>query len=230
MNDVPIRNAATMVVLRDAAGPRPSVLMGQRGKSAAFMPEKFVFPGGAMDAADSLVRLAAGLPPDCRTAITEGVAPHLAETLPATAIRELWEETGLILGRPGTWVLPPPEDWQAFAQRGYLPDASGLRFIFRAVTPRGQPRRFDARFFLVDAAHLANDPDDFSGASDELSALQWVPLAEARRLPLPFITEVVLAEVAAALPSLEPPAVVPFFDGGSEEVQLRQLRARKAAL
>lgn len=227
MTEVQIRNAATVIVLRDAAGPQPSVLMGQRGKAAVFFPEKFVFPGGAVDVADSLVPLAAGLPQVCRDKLSEGVAPHLASALPAAAIRELWEETGLILGRPGKWSAPIPAEWQGFADLGFVPDASALRFVFRAITPRGMPRRFDARFFLVDAARLATDPDDFSRASDELSALQWVPLADARRFPLPFITEVVLAEVAAALPGLEPPASVPFFDGRQEEVLFQQLRGAK---
>jgi len=44
-----VRDAATVIVLRDP--DRPHVLMGQRGKTAAFMPDKFVFPGGAVDAA-----------------------------------------------------------------------------------------------------------------------------------------------------------------------------------
>ena len=55
-----IRNAATVIVLRDRT-TFPSILMGQRGSKAAFMPNKFVFPGGAVDAGDSDVAL--GTPP-----------------------------------------------------------------------------------------------------------------------------------------------------------------------
>src|SRR5690606_12979009 len=111
----------------------------------------------------------------------------------------LWEETGLALGAPGDWPAEVPGDWGSFAAMGLRPAARPLTFVFRAITPPGPPRRFDARFFLADAAHVAGDPDDFSRAADELSHLHWVPLAEARQLNLPFITEVVLGEVAALL-------------------------------
>ena len=79
-----------------------------------------------------------------------------AHALAAAAIRELWEETGLPLGQPGPADLPG--DWAGFAARGLRPDASALRFIFRAITPPGRTRRFDARFFLADAGALAGDP------------------------------------------------------------------------
>jgi 8-oxo-dGTP pyrophosphatase MutT (NUDIX family) len=134
----------------------------------------------------------------------------MAGAIAAAAIRELWEETGLALARPGHWQ--PAAGWEAFAERGLVPAADGLRFVFRAITPPGRPRRFDARFLLADASSLAGDPDDFSQASDELNHLQWVPLAEARSFDLPFITEVVLAEVVARLPSLDAPERVAFFD------------------
>jgi len=88
-----------------------------------------------------------------------------------------------------------------------------------ARAPRGlRPRRFDARFFLADAASLASDPDDFARACDELSHLQWIPLDEVRRFNLPFITEVVLAEVAAMLRAgRRVPESVPFFRNREEE-------------
>ncbi len=194
-----VRDAATMVLVRQDAGA-PAVLMGLRGAGAAFMPNKYVFPGGAVDAGDATVPLAAPLHPAClgRLDLPPGAAGRGA-ALAAAAIRELWEETGLRLGRPGAWPGTPPADWQGFAETGLLPDPGSLRFLFRAITPPGRPRRFDARFFIADAARLVGDPDDFSRACDELSHLHWVPLAEARALDLPFITEVVLAEIEARL-------------------------------
>ncbi len=211
-----IRDAATMILVRDPGG-HPAVLMGQRGAKAAFMPDKFVFPGGAVDPDDAEVPLATPLSPLCTSRISEGTPPVIARALAATAIRELWEETGLILGTPGTWDAPPPPDWAGFAATGHRPAAGDLSLVFRAITPPGRPRRFDARFLLADAAALSGDPDDFSRASDELSALQWIPIAEARRFDLPFITEVALAEVAARLPDLAPPQSVPFFRNDDEE-------------
>ena len=213
-----VRPAATVILLRrDGDGPR--VLMGMRGAGAAFMPSKFVFPGGAVDPDDGKVPLA-GLPAEpCRRRL-EADAPGAA-AIAAAAIRELWEETGLPLGRAGGWQAPP--GWDGFARRGLVPDASGLRFVFRAITPPGRPRRFDARFLLADAGQVAGDPDDFSGACDELSHLAWLPLDEARRLDLPFITEVVLAEVAALARGEDMAAGVPFFDNSGPVPTFRRL-------
>lgn len=194
---VAIRDAATVVLLRrDNDGP-PRVLMGMRGTAAVFMPSKYVFPGGAVDPGDH----GAAVPCDDPRLSLE---PREGESVTAQALlgcvlRELEEETGLAL------------------REGAAPT-----FFFRAITPPGRPRRFDARFFLIDAAELTGDPDDFSGACDELSHLHWVPLPEARALDLPFITEVVLAEVAALAAEagdgpLPRPAAVPFFDNRGEE-------------
>ncbi len=213
MDKTAIRDAATVVVLR-SAGTDPAVLMGQRGAQAAFMPNKFVFPGGAVDADDASIALARPLSAPCRARLA-GPGPG-PEALAAAAIRELWEETGLVLGQRDAWP-DPPKDWSGFAATGHRPDADALRFVFRAITPPGRPRRFDARFFLIDAGHIAGDLDDFSRASDELSHLQWVLLPEARRFDLPFITEIVLAEIAARLPDLSAPPAVPFFKNDDED-------------
>ena len=222
----PIRDAATVILARQLP-EGPAVLMGQRGARAAFMPSKFVFPGGAVDPGDGAVPLARPFAPACTARLAEDCDRPLAATaFAAAAIRELWEETGLRLGRPGAWPAPPPPDWQGFATTGLLPDAGALRFIFRAITPAGRPRRFDARFFLAEAGALADDPDDFSRAADELSHIAWVPIAEARRLDLPFVTEVVLAEVAALLAAGSPqPEAIPFFDNRGPRPRFRSLAA-----
>lgn len=218
-----IRNAATVIVVRDR-DHAPKVLMGQRGSKAAFMPNKFVFPGGAVDPQDSAVSLTTSIPEPCRSRLQKDADPALCDALCVAAIRELFEETGQILGQPGVWSSAPPEDWSAFAQNGYLPDASGLQFVFRAITPPGRPRRFDARFFMVDAAQLRTDIDDFTAASDELSHLQWIALNEVRAFDLPFITEVVLAEVTARIKDTGPPKSVPFFRNDDEESLFLRLR------
>ncbi len=218
-----IRNAATVIVLRDRWS-EPSILMGQRGAKAAFMPNKFVFPGGAVDAADDAVPLVADLPAICGERLSEHSEPGLQNALAAAAVRELWEETGLVLGEPGDWEGAVPDDWKSFAAMGFRPSANALQFVFRAVTPPGRPRRFDARFFLVDAEAVQGDLDDFSRASDELSHLQWVPLGRARELDLPFITEVVLAEVTARVTRPEPPASVPMYLNNEEQSLFLQLK------
>lgn len=211
-----IRNAATVIVLRDRH-QQPKILMGQRGAKAAFMPNKFVFPGGAVDAGDAHIPLAQPLSELCAERLNEDiiVPPLTPDALAVAAIRELWEETGQILGSASDWH-DAPEDWQDFAQLGHRPNAAPLQFVFRALTPPGRPRRFDARFFLVDADDLTSELDDFSAASDELSHLQWVDLEQARSFDMPFITEVVLSEVQARAQSTEPPASVPFFKNNEE--------------
>ncbi len=221
-----LRDAATVLLVRRApAGP--SVLMGMRGAGAAFMPSKYVFPGGAVDPGDASVPLAAPLAATCAARLAQGAAAGLAPALAVAAVRELWEETGLMLGERGAWPGMIPPDWTEFAASGYLPSAAPLTFVFRAITPPGRPRRFDARFFLADADRVLGDPDDFSKACDELSHLHWVPISEARRLNLPFITEVVLAEVAALLTTgsaaITPPDSVPFFDNSGERSEFRRL-------
>jgi 8-oxo-dGTP pyrophosphatase MutT (NUDIX family) len=186
VNPVPIRSAASVILWRQTE-KGAQVLMGQRGSSAVFMPSKYVFPGGAVDAGDhSKGHLTAA----CQMRLTQHCAPDAPapEAIAGCALRELVEETGLSLA----------------------PNAA-LSFVFRAITPAGSPRRFDARFFMADAAQVAGDADDFAAAADELSHLHWIGLTQARHLDLPFITEVVLAEVAANLDG-RPQTGVPFFD------------------
>ncbi|KIC13840.1 NUDIX hydrolase [Leisingera sp. ANG-Vp] len=211
-----IRNAATVIAMRGRMSEDPQVLMGQRGAKAAFMPNKFVFPGGAVDPADAQIALASPLPELCQERLADKAPGGVQHALSVAAVRELWEETGLILGEPGNWSGEVPEDWQSFAATGHVPSAKDMQFVFRALTPPGRPRRFDARFFLVDADQVTGNLDDFSQASDELSHLQWIPLSEVRSFDLPFITEVVLAEVTARVQDAEPPQSVPYFHNNDE--------------
>lgn len=201
MTDEPIRPAATVVLWRESP-EGPQVLMGQRGEGAVFMPSKFVFPGGRVDAEDSPGR-PGFLTDDCARRLMLMVPPDAPtpETLVATALRELTEETGLNLAGM---------------------DHPTLTFIFRAITPPGRTRRFDARFLLAHADSLDDNREDFSLASGELQHLRWLPLPEARALDLPFITEVVLAEVAALVAGHDQPGV-PFFDNSGPTPQFRRL-------
>jgi 8-oxo-dGTP pyrophosphatase MutT (NUDIX family) len=186
MAEVPVRPAATVILWRnEPAGP--SVLMGMRGAQAVFVPSKYVFPGGGVDHSD---HAEGHLTTECRDRLLLNPLPGspAPEALAACALRELSEETGLTLAPLAT-----------------------LLFFFRAITPAGAPRRFDARFFLADAGQVRGDLDDFGAATDELSHLH-----------LPSITEIVLAEVAAFLAG-HPRSGVPFFDNSGPVPEFRRL-------
>lgn len=220
-----IRDAATLLLVRRESG-RAQVLMGQRGKSAAFMPSKFVFPGGAVDADDRAfgpVPLSA----QCAPRLAAEAETDLAMALALAAIRETFEETGLALGHSDATArdrtATAPQGWRDFCALGLRPASELLRFVFRAVTPPGRPRRFDARFFVTDARHVVGDPDDFTRASGELSHLRWIALDEARSLEMPFITEIVLAELAEILQDETADRPVPFFRHGAGRSEFIQL-------
>ncbi|MDJ1007920.1 MAG: NUDIX hydrolase [Paracoccaceae bacterium] len=200
-----IRDAATLILVRNPAR-NPAILMGRRRRGAVFMPGKVVFPGGAVDPGDGAVPLTGDLSPECRARLAaKGGAPN---RFVAAAIRELWEEAGLAWAAPGRFAAPS-RDWDGLARRGLAPKATGLAYIYRAITPPGRPRRFDARFFLADAAGLATDADDFAAASGELADLRWVALPEIDGLDIAPVTRTVLGFVLPRLPDLGPPPEVP---------------------
>lgn len=187
----PIRDAASTILWRKGTSGI-EVLMGQRGKSASFMPSKFVFPGGRVEPDDSKYADQSLLAPLCMKRLRLSCAAEAASplTLAGAALRELEEETGLRLR------LPAPH---------------AMRYVFRAITPPGAPRRFDARFFLVHADSLESDKVDSTSPDNELSQLQWITIADSRKLDLPFITGIVLEEVEALVVNHRDDGV-PFFN------------------
>lgn len=160
---VAARHAASLLVLRDRATQGPEVLMGLRGAGHRFMPNRLVFPGGRVDPEDHHVVPASDLRPHVAARLGED-----AQALGVAAARELEEETGLTLGAPP--VLAP------------------MDYIARAITPDPQPIRFDARFLVVDAAHVSGT----LAGSGELEALAWYGLDQALALDLAFPTRGVL--------------------------------------
>jgi 8-oxo-dGTP pyrophosphatase MutT (NUDIX family) len=132
------------------------------------MPNRLVFPGGAVDPSDLRAPCATPLPPHTRTRLEKAASPDLAHGLAIAAARELHEETGLSLG------IPPTLD--------------GLEFLCRLVTPPSEPVRFNARFLLVDAARS----DGELAGSGELEALRYYPPTEALALDLALPTRRVI--------------------------------------
>ena len=211
------RDAATLIIL-DRDGPEPRLLMGRRHDRHVFMPGKFVFPGGRVDRGDGRARALDELHPEvaAKLALRPGgsMSRSRARALALAAVRETYEEAGLLIGRRTGRSPAASGPWAAFAERGVVPALSAFRFLARAITPPGRPRRFDARFFVVEAAEIGARLESPAGPSGEFDALAWLTLSEALGLELPAITRVVLDELKAKLHApdgLVPGAPVPFY-------------------
>jgi 8-oxo-dGTP pyrophosphatase MutT (NUDIX family) len=156
------------------------------------MPDKWVFPGGRIDPSDFRAPVAAELRPEVAERLSTAAPPKRGRALALAAIRETFEETGLLLGRPGHY-RPIAGPWRQFLAQGAPPDLSAVDFIARAVTPPMVPKRFDARFFMADAERLISlerQPD-----CGELTEIAWLELDEALGLDLPTVTGFVLREI-----------------------------------
>ena len=197
------KDAATLILI-DRRGGDPKVLMGRRHPGHVFMPGMFVFPGGRTDAGDRRMVAAGALHPRAEVALNARTArpsPQRGRALALAAVRETFEETGLLLG---TREHGPPErvpdgPWSAFREHGVFPDLEALHLVARAITPPGRPRRFDTRFFAADRAAVAAEVTDVVGPASELIELVWVTLAEAPDLACPTITHVILEELQERL-------------------------------
>lgn len=189
------RDAATLIMVR-RDGAKPRVLMGKRSENHAFMPGVFVFPGGRVDMADSRVKPANPLEPKVEEKLMtrmRGIASSgRARALAMAALRETFEETGLIIGtaHDGPAASKHP-DWAQFLATGLRPNLAPVRYIARAITPPGRIRRFDTRFLVVDAENVAN-LDAPAGSTDELLDVHWLTIADTEDLQLPWITRQVL--------------------------------------
>jgi 8-oxo-dGTP pyrophosphatase MutT (NUDIX family) len=173
------RHAASLIVLR-AGSSKHEVLMGLRGAGHRFMPNRLVFPGGAVDRGDATRPAATEPRDDVLAAVGRAARPRLARALVVAAVRELEEETGLTLGTP--------------------PRLDAIDYLCRAVTPPASTMRFNARFLVVDAAATQGT----LGGSGELEAVRFYPMAEALALDLALVTREVLERLQSWLALPEP--------------------------
>lgn len=200
------KDAATLVLV-DSTGTVPRVLMGQRHGNMAFMANKYVFPGGRVDPGDMRAKSASELP--APVAARTGVKAERARGLALAAIRETFEETGILLGEKFDAVpRSRAPAWAKFYAHKVMPRLDRMEMIARAITPPNRTHRFDARFFMADAADIAHQID--ASANEELLTPAWLTIAEARALDLPSITRTVLGEVEARLAG-ERDRPVPFY-------------------
>jgi 8-oxo-dGTP pyrophosphatase MutT (NUDIX family) len=189
------KDAATLVLVRRDTD-KPRVLMGQRHGNMAFMANKYVFPCGRIDPGDMRIPVASELRPEVAARASHGVSAARARGLALAAIRETFEETGILLGEKATKVpRTRAPAWLKFFAHKIMPRLDGLEMIARAITPPNRTRRFDARFFMADAGLIAHQLE--GAETEELLTPAWLTIDEARALDLPSITRTVLDEVEA---------------------------------
>jgi 8-oxo-dGTP pyrophosphatase MutT (NUDIX family) len=208
------RDAATLIII-NRTGPRPQVVMGRRHGGHNFMPGKWVFPGGRIDRSDFSAPYATDLRPEVAARLGKTASPSRARALALAAIRETFEEVGLLLAerapsRPG---IGP---WREFLAQGALPDLAALDFVARAVTPAASPKRFDARFFMAEADRLISL--ERQADCGELDEIAWVELEDALRLDLPSVTRFVLREIPLRLADPTRPAPSLRFVRGRQQL------------
>lgn len=211
------RDAASLIIL-DQTPKGIYMLMGKRHEGHVFMPGAYVFPGGRVEACDSEMVVAGMLHPAAEHKLMQHVAdpsPFGARALALAAIRETFEETGHLVGSTdyGAPEETPP-GWEAFAEHGVFPELDMLHFIARAITPPHYPRRFDARFFVVDASAIVHTVPGAVERDGELVELAWVAVDKAADINTPLITRIVAAELSARLAAgFIQEAPVPFYHG-----------------
>ena len=179
------RDAASLILLR-GEGKALEVLAGRRPLSVKFMPGVYVFPGGAIDPPDRIAW-------SVETA-TEALGPKLMRSARA-ALRETWEEAGVLIGRPGGRPAAQPARApieQAYIEQGLMAAMDVLTYVGRAITPSHSFRRFNTRFFLGDGGNVFGEP----AASEELEDVRWHPIG---REPLESFRDVTRFMLARAI-------------------------------
>jgi len=208
------KDAASLIPFRRSNKGEIEILMGRRHVKHSFVPEYYVFPGGRVDPDDRIAIPAT----DAREDVTARVARSCghdrakARAFAMAAVRETYEETGLMLGKPGNHHSDQqPRSWQHVTDSGFDPDLQCLDYVARARTPTRSPIRFDARFFVADAG---NAEGNLAG-SGELEDLNWRTLKKCMELQLIDVTEFLLGEFLPDYfenpPVNETARPVPFF-------------------
>jgi 8-oxo-dGTP pyrophosphatase MutT (NUDIX family) len=186
------RDAATVMLVRPASAGL-EVYMLRRQASMAFAPGAYVFPGGSVDARDADEEVDWTGPDAADWGRIFAAPPSLARALVCAAVRETFEESGVLLAgeSPESVVADTTsDDWEADRQalldrsvslgelltrRGLVLRADLLRPWSRWITPVVEPRRFDTRFFAA-ALPPGQRTRDVGGEASEVA---WVRPADA---------------------------------------------------
>ena len=209
----PVRpsDAASLIVLR-GSGDKLEVLLGQRRKDARFAPGVYVFPGGRVDRTDGAHASLHPVRHDVAKKISRHCPQHRANALAWAAVRETWEEAGLLIGQPGTIENPTMSPVHAaYADAGLSPCIDKLDYIARAITPTKSPMRFNTRFFLASGEHAHGELH----VSSELEDIGWRTVTETfNDLTIMSVTAFALKEAMTflqELPTPDPNRLIPRF-------------------
>jgi 8-oxo-dGTP pyrophosphatase MutT (NUDIX family) len=192
-------DASTLIII-DRKSRKPKVLMGKRHAGHKFMPGKFVFPGGRIEATDRSMTVVGTLHPRAEQTLMARVTRPSAQrcrALALAAIRETFEETGILLGTKdyGGPSDAPTGPWASFQERGVFPDLEALQVVGRAITPPQRVKRFDTRFFAIDRTAIVDEIGGIVGPDSELVETVWVTFSEARDLDLHHVTDAILSDL-----------------------------------
>jgi 8-oxo-dGTP pyrophosphatase MutT (NUDIX family) len=210
------RDAATVILLRDGADGLLVYLL-RRVSSMKFAPGAYVFPGGSVDPRDGDLAVAWSGPSPAAWGSAFGATETLARELVCAAVRETFEESGVLLAGPsGDAIVPDTsgDDWEAdrqalldrslslaelLARRDLVLRGDLLRPWAHWITPEVEERRYDTRFFVA-ALPAGQRTRDVSTESDRVTWAHPAEAAEtARRGDMPMLppTLVTLGELAA---------------------------------
>lgn len=189
-------DAGTLIILDRSLG-LTRVLAGRRHPDQVFLPNKYVFPGGRVEKSDRSVTAANDLRAHVTDLLkwdTKGHASNgRARAIALAALRETYEEAGIIIAdQTSTRREATNDEWRTFVELGGAPMLHPLVLLARAITPPGRPRRYDTRFFCVDATHISSQ---VTPPHTELSDVNWYTLEELERLDLANITRAILADL-----------------------------------
>jgi 8-oxo-dGTP pyrophosphatase MutT (NUDIX family) len=203
------RDAASLILLR-GEGRDLELLAGRRPLTVRFMPGVYVFPGGAVDAEDHHSwGVEAGV---------DVLPPRLVRCARA-ALRETWEEAGVLFGQPAN-APPAPRPGSpvvaAYATAGIVAAIDRLAYVGRAITPARVFRRFNTRFFLGDGGDVVGEPHP----TDELEDVRWHPIGRSPLEPLRDVSQFMLARAIAMRDGdLAPPPLF-YTVGGRRRIAL----------
>lgn len=188
------RDAASLILL-NLERLEPRVLVGRRPADARFLPGRYVFPGGAVEPADSRAQSVSELASDVAPMMAVAGNAARARSLAMAAVRETFEETGLLLAAPGDVGTVRSPGWSAMRSRGVAPALHRLAYVGRAITPVPSAIRFHARFFVADARHAVGE----LGGDSELVDLHWCRIDALAELPTIEVQSFMLAHAVTTL-------------------------------